>query len=187
MFATLALAACSSTPPAAPRDPDAYQGCGTDENWRSFNDQELAHLVKVDDTQATLFTTPAAPGMSFPSATKPTFAWQPSRALAGRMNGDASCPNNCSLCPTIPPACNLCGEHLPATSGDTYDLQFSVDGAVDYRLISTLQFFTPPDAVWSAWQGKTVTLSTVRIFFQVNDVAEGPFAASQPLTFSVGP
>jgi hypothetical protein len=104
-------------------------------------------------------------------------------------NGDASCPTVCRLCtgsvPTAGTTCNLCGTHLAAVSGDAYDLQFSVGGAVAWRVITTLQSYTPPDDVWATWRGKTVSLAAVRAFLKINDVQE-IYQASRPLTFTVG-
>lgn len=185
LMSLAALAGCNKAAPGI-HEPERYEGCATDENWRTFDEQELGRLVKTDDTQATLFAPPLVDGASLPLASKPTFTWQPSMSVTGKMNGDASCPKNCTLCARIPPDCNLCGQHLAATSGDTYDLQFSVGGTVAYRLVTTLQYFTPAEALWTSWKGQTVSLQAVRILFKVNDVQEGPFAASKPLTFTVG-
>jgi hypothetical protein len=185
------LAGCNGPAPGL-FEPDAtrgYQACATDENWRTFNDQELAHLVKTDDTQATAFQPPLVDGASFPASPAPTFTWQVTATIPGMMNGDASCPTVCRLCtgsiPTAGTMCNLCGAHLPAVSGDSYDLQFSVGGSVVWRIITTAQFYQPPDDIWASWRGKTVSLATVRAFLKLNDVQE-IYQASKPLTFSVG-
>src|SRR5439155_24081445 len=115
---------------------------------------------------------------------RPTFTWQPTPTVAGRANGTASCLDNCTLCGGMHP-CSLCGQHLPPTTGDEYDLQFTVDGAVAYRVLTTLQSFTPPEALWATWGGKTVSLNAVRILFEVNRVQEGPFQPTKPISFSV--
>ena len=175
---------CSTAPPTL-REPDTYEGCATDENWRTFDEQQNAGLVKVDDAQAVSFLPPVRDGASVPFANKPTFKWQPSPTLTGKMNGDATCTANCTLCGGMTP-CTLCGEHDPPVSGDDYDLQFSIGGMVVFRVLTTLQFFTPSDAVWGSFRGKTVSLVTTRMHLKVNEVDEGPYRATKALTFSAG-
>lgn len=178
LFLLAALAAgCQATPPQ--RTPDEYGGCGTDENWRTFDDRETTHQVTTDDSQAPQYTLPAANGMSFPSAAPPTFTWSLTPTLPGKPpNGDAAC----TACPTCGP---LLPAHLPPVSGDVYDLQLSSGGQVVYRVITTLQVWTAPAAVWSGWAGKSISLATIRVTLSVNDVTEGPFQGSSALGFSV--
>src|SRR5690242_8709236 len=88
-------AGCGGSASMTLREPDDYQGCATDESWRTFAEQERGSMVKSDDASAASFTTPAASGMTLPGAQAPTFAWQISSTIAGRMNGDASCPTVC--------------------------------------------------------------------------------------------
>ena len=178
------LTGCGQSPVTL-REPDTYLGCGTDENWRTFDEQERAGLVKTDDAQAPRFQSPAQSGSTIAFAAKPTFTWQPTPSLAGKMNGDATCMDNCTLCNGMMP-CALCGQHLAAVNGDDYDLQFSVGGAVVYRVITTLQYFTPPDDLWASWKGKSLSLAMVRVHLKMNDIDEGPFSAQRPLSFSVG-
>jgi hypothetical protein len=177
---TLVLAAlaagCQATPPQ--REPDEYDGCATDENWRTFDDKETTHQVTVDDSQAPSYSTPAGNGMSFPSSAPATFAWNLTPTLPGKPTGDATC----TRCPSCGP---LLPSHLPPVSGDVFDLQFSTGGTVVYRVITTLQTWAASTAVLSGWSGKQISLATVRVTLSVNDVTEGPFEASSPLTFSV--
>ena len=94
------------------------------------------------------------------------------------------------------PGCNQCCPqfntgslstlHLPPISGDVYDLQFSVDGAEVWRVITTLQEWGPSDAVWAGWKGKTVSVRIWRMSVLTNDVKAGPFVAMTPFTFAVG-
>jgi hypothetical protein len=178
----LILAGCSN--PAPPqRAPDEYDsiegiGCGTDENWRTFDDEELGHLVKVDDPSAPLFVAPVQDGAMVPSSPKPTFAWQPTPTLTGKPGGNAACP----YCPTCGP---LLASHQLPVSGDVYDLQFSVGGSVVHRIIYTSQRWTPPDSLWSSWKGQKVSIAAVRMTLKVNDITDGPFQASKPTTFTV--
>ena len=182
LSASVGLAGCGSTPL---REPDQYDsatmsGCGTDENWRAFDDRELSGMVTTDDSQATYFNPPLIAGASFPSAPRPTFAWQPTSSIAGKApRGDATCTE----CPTCKAPAR---PHLPAVSGDAYDLQFSVGGKDVWRIIYTSQEWSPPDALWSSWKGQTVTVKAYRMVLKVNDVQSGPFTSSTALTFSVG-
>jgi hypothetical protein len=163
-----ALAGCGPGP--RQREPDEYLGCATDESWRTFDDRETTGQVKVDDAQAPLFAMPIGPA-------RPTLAWQITPTAPGKPSGDAACMQ----CPTCGP---LIPDHLPPISGDVYDLQFTVDNAVAWRTLTTLQTWTPSDATWSAWKGKSVSLVAVRVGLKVNDVQDGPYKASKPITFS---
>jgi hypothetical protein len=176
LLAAALAAGCQAQPPQ--REPDEYGGCATDENWRTFDDKETTHLVTTDDNQAPQYVTPAASGMSFPAAAAPTFAWNLTPTLPGKPTGDAVC----MACPTCGP---LLPAHLPPVSGDVFDLQISTGGAVVYRVVTTIQTWSPPAAVWSGWSGKQLSLHTVRMTLSVNDVTEGPFQGSSPLSFSV--
>ena len=173
----IALAACGgSSSPAPPRPPDEYDsdtamGCATDENATDFDNRETSGQFTVDDAQAPRFTLPMA-GDTLALAPVPTFAWQPTPSLPGRAHGDASC-EECPIC------------HLPPVSGDVYDLQFTVDGAVAWRIVYSAQQWTPKDVPWKAWAGKTVSLVAYRMLLKANDVQQGPFRAAQPLVFHV--
>ena len=51
--------------------------------------------------------------------------------------------NGCNACcPQFTPG-SLTTLHLPPESGDIYDLQFTVDGSYVWRLVTTLQEWTP--------------------------------------------
>jgi hypothetical protein len=60
----LACAGCGSN--RTLREPDEFDssggmGCGSDENWRTFDDLELTDRVKTDDAQAPFFLAPDHP------------------------------------------------------------------------------------------------------------------------------
>src|SRR5581483_6297645 len=82
----LLLAACGGK--ATPREPDEYTGCGTDENWIAFDDQEPN--ATVGDATAPQFTQP--PAGAIPFATKPTLMWNQDPSDPGMMLGDV--PHN---------------------------------------------------------------------------------------------
>jgi hypothetical protein len=161
----------------AKREPDEYTGCGKDENWRTFDDQEGSSTVA--DATAPLITQPM-PGATVASSPKVTVAWQQDQTNVGAIKGDVdpSCPqwNTGALGPL----------HLPPISGSVYDLQFSIGTSVVWRVITTLQEWTPTDATWAGWKGKTLSLKIWRMAVLRDDVKQGPFVGTQPFTFSEG-
>jgi hypothetical protein len=176
------LAACHTV--TQPREPDQYTGCATDESWRTFDDQE--HNAVVADATGPAIT---GPDLSAPLTTKAVFQWNQDPGDPGTMLGDV---------PHDGPGCNECcpqwdlgalgPAHLPPISGDVYDLQFSNGGNVIYRVITTLQEWTAPDAVWSSWKGKSFSLSIYRMSVLSNDVRPGvggPFVATHGFPFMV--
>ena len=80
----------------------------------------------------------------------------------------------------------LTGLHLPPESGNIYDLHFTVDGSYDWRLVTTLQEWTPNDDLWARWKGKSVSVQIWRMTILTNNPKEGPFVATQPFGFTVG-
>lgn len=183
LFALGALVAgCNSA--SGTREPDEYTGCATDEHWRTFDDQE-PHAT-VDDTLAPAFTAPAA-GAVVPLATKPTVTWTQDANDPGMPTGDVPYMDGpgCTMCCPQFNTGAIMTQHLPAISGDVYDLQFRVGGSVVYRVITTLQEWMPPDATWASWKGKTIALQIWRLDVLHNDVKQGPFTPSTPLTFVV--
>jgi hypothetical protein len=176
----LLFAASCDSPTITPEQ----TGCGTDENWRTFDDTEPN--ATVDDTQAPVLTQPSTDS-TIPFAPKPVFAWKQSANTVGQPDGDVlhdgpSC-NDC--CPQYNTGA-LTTLHEPPISGDVYDLQFFDGGKLIYRVITTLQEWTAPDDTWSSWRGKTLTLKIYRAALLENDVKEGPFVASQPTTLQIG-
>ena len=178
----LVVAGCGGS--GGNREPDEYTGCGSDENWRAFEDQEPT--ATVSDTMSPLVTMPAA-NATVAFADKVKLTWQQDANDPGAPDGDV---------PYMGPGCNQCCPqfntgalstlHLPPISGDVYDLQFSIGGSEVWRVITTLQEWGPTDAVWSSWKGKTVTLKIWRMSVLTNDVKAGPYVATAPFVFSVG-
>jgi len=182
----LALCASACGPAGTTgREPDEYTGCASDEHWRTFDDQEPT--ATVDDTQAPPLTAPAA-GATLPAASAPMLTWRQSMSDSGQPDGDV--PH------VIGPGCdNCCPQyntgaittlHLPASSGNLYDLQFTIDGQIAHRVLTSLQAWKPKDETWAGWRGKTVTLEIWRMSVLRNDPKAGPFVATTPFTFTVG-
>lgn len=180
----ISLAACSTTTPL--REPDEYTGCGTDENWRTFDDQQ--HNAIVADATGPAITDP---DLTAPLTTKVVFKWNQDPGDPGMDVGDVihDGPGCNDCCPEWNIG-SLTTAHLPPISGDVYDLQFSLGGSVVYRVVSTLQEWTAPDALWSSWKGKTISVRIYRMSLLSNDVRPGvggPFTATHPFSFSVAP
>jgi hypothetical protein len=164
-----------------------FTGCGTDENWRTFDDQEQLN-TPMTTADSPVVTAPAA-GATVAFAAPITIHWQPSANDAGSADGnvphDGPGCNNC--CPQWTRG-GLTTSHLPPISGDVYDLRFTVDGSEVWRTVTTLQAWAPDPATdaWSKMRGKTVSLMIWRMSVLRNDVKMGPFATGTAFTFTVG-
>jgi hypothetical protein len=163
------------------REPDEYTGCATDEHWVTFDDQEK--LAVTSDAQAAQVTAPTT-GASL--AQKPIVSWQRTPSEAGAPDGDVPHVNGpgCDNCCPQYNTGALTTLHLPAVSGNVYDLQFSIDGALTHRVLTTLQRWSPSDALWSSWKGKTLSLRIYRMTVLRNEAKEGPFTTTAALTFT---
>ena len=182
MLAWLAAAGCGGA--TASREPDEYTGCGSDANWRAFDDQEPSSTV-ADATGPNVIM-PAA-GTTVPASPQPKFAWQQDPNDPGQPDGDVPYmgPGCTDCCPQFNTGA-LTTLHLPPISGDVYDLQLTVDGKVAWRVVTTLQEWGPSDTLWASWKGKTVSLQIWRMSVLRNDLKQGPYVATQPFVFTVG-
>ena len=180
LFLALAVVGgCSG--PSTGREPDEYTGCGTDETWRTFEDQEP--MAMATDAMAPLVTAPAA-GATVPSSSQLEIKWQQDPNDVGAPDGDV--PHDANSCPEYNTG-GLSTLHLPPISGDAYDLQFTVAGKVSWRVITTLQEWGSTDAAMAAFKGKTVSLKIWRMSVLRNDLKQGPFVQTTPFSFSVAP
>ncbi len=185
------LAGCGGT--TALPEPNEYVGCASDENWRTFDNEELAGAVAASAQLGPIVTAPTG---TVPSTTRPTVAWERGMNDPGLPLGDVPHVNG--------PGCNDCCPqwtmggltvmHLPPISGDVYDLQFSVGGAIVWRVITTLQEWAPPTAPtdpWPSWRGQTVAVKVIRMDVGANDpmVLSGTTklaVSPTPYSFTVG-
>ena len=94
--------------------------------------------------------------------------------------------NGCNMCCPEFNTGALSTLHLPPISGNAYDLQFTVDGKIAWRVITTIQEWAAPDATLAAWKGKKVSLKIWRMSLLRNDVKQGPYVGTAPFSFSVG-
>ena len=65
-------------------------------------------------------------------------------------------------------------------------MQFTVGGQYLWRIITTLQEWTPTDALWTQIKGKQVSVKIHRMTVLVNQLKQGPKVAATPFTFTVG-
>jgi hypothetical protein len=96
----------------------------------------------------------------------------------GKPTGSASCE-----------ACPSCGvlqaQHEPPVSGDVYDLQFSSDGVLRWRVLTTLQSYQFSEQAWGVLKGKKVALRITRMQLKENDIVDGPAQPKQPISFTI--
>lgn len=158
----------------------AYEGCATDENWRTFDDYIETDRIQSDAANLPKWLQPTT--NSAPASAPPTFSWQPSATNSGSANGNASCEKftPTSLKPGLSP------RHEPPVSGIVYDLHFAAAGTTVYRVLTTRQSATLPASTWQGLSGKQVEVTLYSAQLLRNDVAQGPFRAP-PLQITVAP
>ncbi len=167
------------------RAADEYTGCGGDEQYRLLEDAEPT--ATVDDTQAPQLTQPAD-GASISGSTKPIVTWNQDPNDPGKPDGDVPYldgPGCTACCPQFTIG-GLTTLHLPPESGNIYDLHFTVDGNYIWRLITTLQEWTPTDGLWPQLKGHKVSVQIWRMEIITDSPKNGPFTATRPFTFNVG-
>ena len=151
-----------------------YTGCGSDEQWLTFDAHEPNAVV--DDSMAPVVTAPAL-SQPLAFANKPTFQWSQDPASVGMPTGDViylDGPGCQGCCPEFSSGA-LTTLHLPPISGNEYDLQFYQGGNLVHRLITTLQEWAPDDGLWATWRGQSITLKMYRQTVLTNDLKAGPF------------
>jgi hypothetical protein len=186
MWRTLAIAfvlsGCGSPATVMPE----FTGCGTDEHWQTFDNDEPTAVV--GDAQGPVLTQPDV-STTIPFMPKPVLMWSQDPNDPGMRTGDVPFMNGVGGCNDCCPEFSmgaLTTLHDPPVSGDVYDLQFFDGGTLTYRVVTTLQEWTAPDDIWASWRGKTLTLKIYRMTLLSNDLKAGPFVASHPTTLVIG-
>jgi hypothetical protein len=173
---------------AAHRAADEYTGCGGDEQYRLLEDAEdAAPNLQPDLVNAPQMTQPSD-GATIAFADKAIVQWNQSPTSAGAPTGDVPYMDGTANCDACCPQFNsgaLTTLHLPVQTGDIYDLHVSVDGAYVWRIITTLQEWTPPDAQWADWKGHTVSIDFYRMTISANIQQFGPYL-SRSYGFKIG-
>lgn len=168
-----------------------YQGCASDENWRTFDDYISTSRVKSDAANAPKWLSPQS-GATLLTSQPVTLSWQPTATDSGSVNGNATCPQfqPASLALRSPNrverAAALQPRHQPPVSGTVYDLHISVGGSDMYRILTTRQAATLSEMQLKDWAGKQITVTLYSAQLLKNEVAQGPFQAPS-LELSVAP
>lgn len=179
MFA--ALAACGPQTGTS-REPDAYEGCATDEVWRTFDEAQAGNRVRADDAQAPRFVAPVTQGATLPGDNPPTIRWQQSPTVAGNANGDATCEK----CPTCGTPATLVAPHEEPVTGTVYDVQFTPASGTPYRVLTTVLSLAVPANVWQGWRGRQVSVTVLRGQLQGGTLQGDAYRSAQPVSFTVG-
>lgn len=165
LFAT-AASGCTSTDSLEP----VYEGCATDENWRTFDDYITTQRITDDPANNPKVLSPME-GSTAPSGAPVTFTWQPTATNAGTASGNVSCAKY------QPQSLGFHPLHEPPVSGIVYDLHLAVGGRDVYRVVTTRQRATLPQSTWQGLAGKHVTVTLYSAQLLRNDVTQGPFMA----------
>jgi hypothetical protein len=168
-----------------------FNGCATDEHWRTFDDQNPKAVVS--DAMAPAFALPAA-GATIAFNRRIKLAWSRSPSDPGQPDGDVPHPARAPYAAS--PDCVSCCEnfntgglatfHLPPISGELFDLQLSSGGKLAHRVLTTLQEWVPEDKLWATWRGKQISVKIFRLTVLKNDLKAGPYTPSKPLEFTIG-
>ena len=164
---------------------DEYTGCGGDEQYRLLEDAES--MPTMDDTLAPEMTQPTNGG-NVPFSPKLIVKWDQFPNNPGQPDGDVPYmdgPGCMACCPQFTIG-SLTSLHLPPESGDIYDLHFTVGGSYVWRLVTTLQEWTPNDDLWAKWKGQSVSLQIYRMSILQNNPKTPAYTSTKPWTFSVG-
>ncbi len=169
------------------RTPDELTGCGSDEQWITFDSAETN--ITISDPDAATLTAPDV-SQTLAGDSAPVFQWNENANTTGASTGDvpySDGPDCMACCPQFNSGA-LTTLHLPPISGDEYDLHFFEGDTEVYRVITTLQEWQAPIDVWHSWRGKSISLKMMRMAVLRNTLATGggPFEASKPIVFQVG-
>jgi hypothetical protein len=175
-----ALGACGPKAETS-REPDAYEGCATDEVWRVLDEAQQGSRVRADDAQAPRFLQPLTQGATLPGENPIAIRWDLSPSVAGNVNGDATC-EQCPTCGTQP---TLVTPHEAPVTGTVFDLQFSAAGRIQYRVLTTVQSLTVPANVWQGWRGQQVSVTALRAQILNGELQGDAYRPAQPLSFTV--
>lgn len=184
IFASSTLLACHDHEHSGVgREPDEYLGCATDELWPVFDANEALALASPDATAAPKLTAPALTA-ALP-ATAPRFVWSKQPSAQPVLDGD------------VPITCEqftrgaITTQHLEPVSGTVYQLRLFAgigDGAtVDYRVLTTLEQWQPPAALWERLRGTSRRIEIMRMPVVNNERTAGPFVSPDQVTFMVLP
>jgi hypothetical protein len=204
---TLAVACSDAAKPSAPPKADEFfYDCGestltnnaTDESFVEFINKEVALGLQVDDGQAPILDTPA-PGSTISASIPPEFWF---RVGPEARHGGPASRVHAAAKPLEHWAIELLGRlilegvahaHCAPVSGDNYLFRLSDERSATpfYTAQLSVTRFTPGLAAWSralrGREGRVVRLSLARAIYSAGAITNGPFIASAPVEFAVGP
>lgn len=172
---TTAAGGCASTDSLEP----VYEGCATDENWRTFDDYITTQRITFDPANNPQVLSPMD-GYTAPSSAPATFTWQPTATNAGTASGNVSCAKY------QPQSLGFHPLHEPPVSGTVYDLHLAVGGRDVYRVLTTRQRAAISPSAWQSLAGQHVKVALYSAQLLQNDVTQGPFMA-KPFEIFVTP
>lgn len=165
----LALLGCADSNVTPSLEP-VYEGCATDENWVTLDQQAASPVpaMQVRPENTPTWMSPSA-GAELDSQ-QPTlfrFAAQPEEAVSD--SGDA-------VCPQYQPR-GLGSRHLPAVTGTLCDLRFARDGQPVHRVLTTRRVTSLPRSLWQTLAGSWLDVSLRCVRLQKNQISAGPYHA----------
>jgi hypothetical protein len=211
LILTVALAGCGSSGSGTPEADEFFYDCesmakpstlttfATDESFTEFINKEVANGFTKDDAQAPKLTSPASGG-TISAATPPQFSF----TVGGSASREARPIHLAS--PVRPPfwrrVARFLGDtiegtayaHCPQVNGQNYLFRVTPEGndkKVLYTALLSVTSFTPSADRWSkalsGMSGKAVTLTLASAVYSGGNITNGPFVATAPLRFTVGP
>lgn len=178
LFASSTLLACHDHEhTGVGREPDEYLGCATDELWPAFDASETLALASPDATTAPKLTSPDV-AAALP-ATAPRFIWSKQPSAQPVLDGDVamSCEQWSRGAITT--------QHLVPISGTVYQLRLFDGATVDYRVLTTLEQWQPPAALWQRLRGSSRRIEIMRMPVVNNERTAGPFVSPEQVSFMV--
>lgn len=178
LLASSALLACHGHDhTGVGREPDEYLGCATDELWPLFDANESLALASPDVTTAPQLTAPSLTAAL--AATAPRFVWSKQPSTQPVLDGD------------VPTTCHqfargaITTQHLEPVTGTVYQLRLFDGTTVDYRVLTTLEQWQPPAALWERLRGSSRRIEIMRMPVVNNERTAGPFVSPEQVSFMV--
>jgi hypothetical protein len=208
----VALAGCGGGGSGTPEADEFFYDCNsmakpstltvfaTDESFTEFINKEVANGFTKDDAQAPKLTSPASGG-TISAATPPQFSF----TVGGSASREARTIEMASRPLAVPlwrRVVHFLGDtvegtayaHCPQVNGQNYLFRVTPEGndkKVLYTALLSVTSFTPAADRWSkalsGMSGKAVNLTLASAVYSGGNITNGPFVATAPIRFTVGP
>lgn len=177
--------------------PDGLRTFATDESFAEMINKEAAGGVVRDDAQAAHLAAPPA-GSVLSASVPPTFTLRVGTMAAAPATGRPAraCAARRPRAPGILTALAPIGTahaHCAPVNGENFLLRVTAEGdsAPLYAAQLSVTSFTPGAEAWrralGGVAGRTVTVTVLRAIYGKGTITNGPFAATTPARFTVGP